>query len=71
MGYIKHMQTRVSEEEYKEIRKAAIDAGLDVEEFLKQCALEKVRGSTTEKEEEKEDEVLVNARRGNGHGKKH
>jgi len=38
----RYMQTKVDEEEFKIIKKKAIDAGMSVEEFLKQSALEKV-----------------------------
>lgn len=39
---IKHIQARVGEEDFKKIKKIAIDLGISVEEFLKQSALEKI-----------------------------
>ena len=45
----RRIQARVSEEEFKKIKKKAIDLGLTVEDFLKQSALIEV-----EKEESNE-----------------
>lgn len=39
---MRHIQARASDEEYKLIRKKAIDLGLDLETFIIQAALEKV-----------------------------
>lgn len=36
---VKHLQTRVNEEDFKSIKKAAIDAGLTLEDFLKKAAI--------------------------------
>ena len=45
----RYVQARVSEEEFKAIKKKAIDLGLEVRDFLKEAALEKIK-----KEEESE-----------------
>lgn len=44
----KYMQLRVSKEEFIQIKKAALDAGLTTEEFLKRAALEKTISRETQ-----------------------
>lgn len=39
---MRHIQARVSDEEWRVIRKAAIDLNMDLEVFLARAALEKV-----------------------------
>jgi ribosome-binding protein aMBF1 (putative translation factor) len=51
---IKYIQARVGEEDFKKIKKKAIDAGLSTEEFLKQGALEKIERMDTEETDRKE-----------------
>lgn len=46
----RHIQSRVTEEEYKKIRKMAIDLGLTVEEYLRQSAIEKADKHKDEQE---------------------
>lgn len=47
----KHIQTKVNKEEFKKIKKKAIDLGITVEEFLRQSALIITDISAKEKDE--------------------
>lgn len=47
---LKHIQARVREEDFKRIKKAAVDLGMTVEEFIRTSALEKIERKTTRKE---------------------
>jgi uncharacterized protein (DUF1778 family) len=47
---LKHIQARVREEDFKLIRKAAIDMGVTVDEFIRTSALEKIERETKRKE---------------------
>jgi uncharacterized protein (DUF1778 family) len=51
---LKHLQARINEKDFKTIKKAAIDANMTLEEFIKEAALHKSTGSC---EAQKEEEV--------------
>jgi hypothetical protein len=51
---LKYIQARVGEEEFKKIKKKAIDLGITTEEFLKQGALEKIEREDNAETERKE-----------------
>jgi hypothetical protein len=54
---IKHIQARVTEEEFKKIKKKAVDLGIHLEDFLKLSALEKVENENTKRKGDLSGEV--------------
>jgi hypothetical protein len=47
---MKHMQIRVNDEEFKKIKKKAIDCGQHTEDFIKETVIEKIDRENKENE---------------------